>query len=202
MRADNLDIEPSIVPAHHTIRRLVRWPSGFMGIMPALVLLALFFFAPITGLLLRSVLEPEPGLGNYAQLFGTSLYARVFANTFKISALVTTLAVLIGFPVAWMLAIMPKRWGNLVFAILLLSMWTNLLARTYAWMVLLQRTGPINNLLEYLGFISQPLSMVNNMTGVVIGMVYIMLLLLIFHLYGVIKNIDPAILYVAAILRI
>ena len=63
----------------------------------------------------------------------------------------------------------------MVFAILLLSMWTNLLARTYAWMVLLQRTGVINKTLMGLGVIDQPLPLVNNLVGVTIGMTYIML---------------------------
>jgi putative spermidine/putrescine transport system permease protein len=176
-----------------------RQPNGFPAVVPALVLIVLFFVVPITALLVRSVLDPKPGLGNYAQLLGSWTYARVFANTFEVAALVTILSVAIGFPVAWMLAIMPSRWGAVIFAILLLSMWTNLLARTYAWMVLLQRTGPINKLLMYLGLIDHPLAMVNDLTGVTIGMTYIMLPFIILPLQGVIKNIDPAILQAAAL---
>jgi len=179
--------------------RAWRRPSGFSNVLPATVLIALFFVLPITALLVRSVMEPTPGLGNYAQLLGSWTYARIFANTFEVAALVTLFSVLIGFPVAWMLAIMPSRWGSLIFAILLLSMWTNLLARTYAWMVLLQRTGPINKLLLHLGLIDQPLAMVNNLTGVTIGMTYIMLPFIILPLRGVIKGIDPAILQAAAL---
>lgn len=167
--------------------------------LPAFLLVIIFFIVPILALLLRSVLEPTPGLGNYVELFGSMTYARVFANTFEISALVTVFAVLIGFPVAWMLAIMPRRLGSLIFAVLLLSMWTNLLVRTYAWMVLLQRTGPINQLLLYLGIIDQPVTMVHDMTGVVIGMTYIMLPFIILPLHGVMKNIDPAILQAASL---
>ncbi|TIQ14003.1 MAG: ABC transporter permease, partial [Mesorhizobium sp.] len=63
----------------------------------------------------------------------------------------------------------------IVFGIIILSMWTNLLTRTYAWMVLLQRTGVINRTLMDIGLISQPLPLINNLTGVTIGMVYIML---------------------------
>lgn len=78
-------------------------------------------------------------------------------------------------------------------------MWTNLLARTYAWMVLLQRTGVINKVLIGLGLIDKPLPLVNNLTGVTIGMTYIMLPFIILPLYGVIKKIDPAILQAAAL---
>jgi putative spermidine/putrescine transport system permease protein len=173
--------------------------SGIAYAVPALLLIALFFVIPVVMLLLRSVLEPEPGLGNYETLFGSTTYLRIFMNTFTVSAVVTVIAVLIGFPVAWMLAIMPSRWAAIVFAIILLSMWTNLLARTYAWMVLLQRTGLINKTLIGLGIIDEPLTLVNNLTGVTIGMVYIMLPFVILPLRGVIKSIDPAILQAAAV---
>ncbi len=177
----------------------VRGSGGWAYALPALLLLLVFFVVPVVALLLRSVLEPEPGLGNYATLFGSSTYLRIFLNTFMVSAVVTALSVVIGFPVAWMLAIMPSRWSSVVFAILLLSMWTNLLARTYAWMVLLQRTGVINKTLMNLGLIDQPLALVNNLVGVTIGMTYIMLPFVILPLRGVIKAIDPAILQAASL---
>jgi putative spermidine/putrescine transport system permease protein len=174
-------------------------PTGAAGILPALVFVALFFIVPVALLLVRSVLEPQPGLGNYVQLLGTSTYLRIFFNTFLVSAVVTGCSLLIGFPVAWALAIMPKRLASILFAILLLSMWTNLLARTYAWMVLLQRTGVINKLLLSLGLIHKPLALVNNLVGVTIGMTYIMLPFIILPLYGVIRKIDPAVLQAAAL---
>ena len=167
--------------------------SGIGYAVPALLLVIVFFVLPVMALLLRSVLEPTPGLGNYAALLGSTTYLRIFLNTFLVSAVVTALSVVIGFPVAWTLAIMPQRWAAIVFAVILLSMWTNLLARTYAWMVLLQRTGLINRILLNLGIIDQPLALVNNLIGVTIGMTYIMLPFVILPLRGVIKAIDPAI---------
>lgn len=176
-----------------------RRPSDFDLTLPALGLLILFFVLPVAILLMRSVTEPMPGLGNYVELLGSSTYLRIFVNTFIVSGLVTFVSLLIGFPVAWALAIMPSRVASIVFAILLLSMWTNLLARTYAWMVLLQRTGVINKLLIGMGLIDKPLPLVNNLTGVTIGMTYIMLPFIILPLYGVIRKIDPAILQAAAL---
>jgi putative spermidine/putrescine transport system permease protein len=185
--------------SHPDISASTRTPSGFAYALPALLLLGLFFVVPVMMLLVRSVLEPQPGFGNYVELLGSSTYLRIFLNTFLVSAVVTLLSVLIGFPVAWMLAIMPSRWAAVLFAIIVLSMWTNLLARTYAWMVLLQRTGLINKTLMNLGLIDQPLALVNNLTGVTIGMVYIMLPFVILPLRGVIRNIDPAILQAASV---
>ncbi|WEX74496.1 ABC transporter permease [Sinorhizobium numidicum] len=177
----------------------IRRSTDFDLTLPALGLLVLFFVVPVVILLARSVTEPAPGLGNYAELLGSSTYLRIFANTFIVSGLVTLVSLVIGFPVAWALAIMPSRAASIVFAILLLSMWTNLLARTYAWMVLLQRTGVINKMLMGIGLIDQPLPLVNNLTGVTIGMTYIMLPFIILPLYGVIRKLDPAILQAAAL---
>ncbi|WP_315927783.1 ABC transporter permease [Mesorhizobium sp. SP-1A] len=187
------------VPAERLEARRERAASGFAYALPALALILVFFVVPVVALLLRSVLEPVPGLGNYVELLGSSTYLRIFFNTFVVSAVVTVLSVAIGFPVAWMLAIMPARWSAVLFAIILLSMWSNLLARTYAWMVLLQRTGVINKVLMGLGLIDQPLALVNNLTGVTIGMTYIMLPFVILPLRGVIKNIDPAVLQAASV---
>jgi putative spermidine/putrescine transport system permease protein len=138
-------------------------------------------------------------LQNYAELLGSTTYLKIFLNTFTVAGIVTVLSILIGYPVAWLLAIMPERWSRLVLAIIILSMWTNLLARTYAWMVLLQRTGVINKALIGLGLIHQPLPLVNNLVGVTIGMTYIMLPFVILPLMGVIRSIDPAILRAAAL---
>lgn len=167
--------------------------------LPALSLLIVCFALPVLALLLRSVLEPEPGFGNYVALLGSTTYSRIILNTFVVSAVVTAVTIVIGFPTAWALALMPQFWSRLVFGILLLSMWTNLLTRTYAWMVLLQRTGVINRTLIEWGLISEPLPLVNNLVGVTIGMTYIMLPFVVLPLYGVIRRIDPAILQAAAL---
>jgi putative spermidine/putrescine transport system permease protein len=168
-------------------------------LLPALLLIAFFFIVPVLMLLMRSVLEPEVGLQNYEALLGSTTYLRVFLNTFMVASVVTLVSIVIGYPVAWLLAIMPERWSRVVLAIIVLSMWTNLLARTYAWMVLLQRTGVINKTLMGLGLIDTPLALVNNLVGVTIGMTYIMLPFVILPLMGVIRTIDPAILRAAAL---
>lgn len=189
-----IDVADEAAPTRKAAR-----PTGFGQVMPALIFVAIFFVFPVIALLLRSVMEPAFGLGNYVELLGSETYVKIFANTFIVSGLVTAISLLIGFPVAWTLAIMPSRLASVIFAILLLSMWTNLLARTYAWMVLLQRTGLINKVLVGMGLIDKPLALVNNLIGVTIGMTYIMLPFIILPLYGVIKKIDPAVLQAAAL---
>lgn len=177
----------------------VKRAGAFNCVVPALVLICLFFIVPVAMLLARSVLDPRPGLENYAILFGSTTYLRVFLNTFLIASIVTAASVLIGYPIAWLLAVMPARWSRILLAIVILSMWTNLLTRTYAWMVLLQRTGVVNKILMGLGLIDSPLALVNNMVGVSIGMVYIMLPFVILPLIGVIRSIDASVLRAAAL---
>ena len=185
-------------PAVRTPRRRRDWRSIRL-LAPALLLLVIFFLLPVLSLLLRSVLEPVPGLQNYTQLLGSTTYLRVFGNTFLVATVVTVVTVAIGFPTAWLLAIAPRKVSSLLFSILLLSMWTNLLARTFAWMVLLQATGPINRMLMALGVIHEPLALVNNLIGVTIGMTYIMLPFLVMPLHATLRSIDPSTLRAAAI---
>lgn len=173
--------------------------SGLGMAIPAILLLLAFFVVPVAMLLARSVTEPEIGLQNYAALLGSATYGRIFFNTFFVAGLVTLVTGLIAFPISWALAIMPPRWAAALFAIILLSMWTNLLARTYAWMVLLQQTGLVNRMLMGIGVIDRPVQLTNNLVGVTIGMVYIMLPFMILPIYGVIRKIDPAILQAAAL---
>ena len=166
--------------------------KGFWPIAPAMVLVCAFFVAPVAGLLLRSVTDPAPGLENYVEVFGSATYLKVFLNTFVVAGLVTAVTLSIAFPVAWLLAVLPSRWSSLLFGIVVLSMWTNLLTRTYAWMVLLQRTGLINKMLLSMGLIDKPLALINNLTGVTIGMTYIMLPFMVLPLNAAMRSLDPA----------
>lgn len=174
-------------------------PSGLAGALPALVLISLFFVVPVVALLLRSVTEPVLGWQNYSALLGDGTYLRIFFNTFLVASVVTAVTVVVAFPVAWVLAIIPPALGSIVFGVIILSMWTNLLARTYAWMVLLQRTGVINRTLMAMGVIHEPLPLINNLAGVTIGMVYIMLPFMILPLVGTLRSIDPMILRAASL---
>ncbi|MGX5773872.1 ABC transporter permease [Methylorubrum zatmanii] len=169
------------------------------AILPALVLVILLFVVPVLALLLRSVTEPAPGLANYATFFGGTTYLKVLGNTFLVAGLVTGATLLIGFPTAWFLAVAPRRVASLLTGIVVLSMWTNLLARTYAWMVLLQGTGLINRALLGLGLIAAPLTLTNNLIGVTLGMTYIMLPFMVLPLASALRTIDPSVLQAASL---
>ncbi|MBU1331813.1 MAG: ABC transporter permease [Gammaproteobacteria bacterium] len=198
--AANLAARASRAPTaqSHSGEQAVRW-RGATYLLPTLLFLGLFFLVPLLGLLLRGVLEPTPGLGNYEQLFASSAYSKVLFNTFAVASLVTLFSLLLGFPLAWAITLTPNGWGRWLLNIVLLSMWTSLLARTYSWLVLLQSSGVINSTLQSLGLINEPLAMVHNLTGVVIGMSYIMIPFIVLPLQATMSAIDPMVLQAGSI---
>jgi ABC-type spermidine/putrescine transport system permease subunit I len=95
-----------------------------------------------------------------------------------------------GYPLAYWLSRKPQHTANLLLICVLLPFWTAVLVRTYAWLVLLQRNGLINNTLLSLGLIETPLQLAHNLTASIIGMVHIMLPFLVLPLYATMKSID------------
>ena len=168
-----------------------RWYLFGSG-LPALLLVLLTFVLPIGWLFWLSLFDANGQLTveNYTRLL-EPIYVLTFVQTFKISIIVTVACVLIGYPYAYFM-IKGSRWlANLAMGLLLVSLWTSLLVRTYAWLIILQRRGMANDLLMSLGLTDVPLSLVHNLTGTVIGMVHIMLPFMILPLFASMKSIDP-----------
>ncbi len=119
------------------------------------------------------------------------IYGQLFARTLALTATVTILALLLGFPVAFLMAMLPARKAALVMILVLLPFWTSLLVRTTAWIVLLQQQGVLNDLLVAMGVIgeAQRLAMIHNAAGTVIAMTHIMLPFMILPLYSVMRTI-------------
>ncbi|ABC22846.1 Binding-protein-dependent transport systems inner membrane component [Rhodospirillum rubrum ATCC 11170] len=126
-----------------------------------------------------------------------AIYIDVLGRTFGISLTVTVLCLLLGFPVAYLLANLPPRQANLLMILVLLPFWTSLLVRTAAWVVLLQDQGLVNNLLIWLGVIEKPLRLMYNRVGVIVAMTHVLLPFMILPLYSVMKGISPVYLRAA-----
>ncbi|TMH63884.1 MAG: ABC transporter permease [Betaproteobacteria bacterium] len=120
-----------------------------------------------------------------------AIFVDVFKRTFGVSAVVTLVCLVLAYPVAYLLATVPARIGNLLMILVLLPFWTSVLVRTTAWMVLLQREGIVNGILRGAGVISEPLQLIHNRTGVYIAMTYVLLPFMVLPLYGVMKGISP-----------
>lgn len=115
------------------------------------------------------------------------------------SMAITLSCIALGYPIAWLLANLPMRVSNLLLILVLLPFWTSLLVRTSAWKVLLQQQGVINDLLVWIGLLSESgrLVMINNATGTVIAMTHILLPFMILPLYSVMQTIQPTYLRAA-----
>lgn len=131
--------------------------------------------------------------GNLISVDGkASAYRQIFQRTFAISACVTVLALLLGYPLAYWIATMPPRKANLVMILVLLPFWTSILVRISAWIVILQGSGLVNQGLMQLGWISTPLPLLFNRTGVLIAMTHILLPFAILPLYSVMKSVPAS----------
>ncbi len=167
---------------------------------PALLLVLVIMVIPVGWLFWISFVGEDGGfsLENYQRMIASKSYARIFRTTFEVSLLTTALCIVIGYPLAYFMAQLPPRIANLCMIAVLLPFWTSLLVRTYAWLVLLQRRGLVNSWGVELGLWDEPIKLVHNLTGTLIGMVHIMLPFLILPVYGAMRAIDKDYLKAAA----
>ncbi|WP_245409898.1 ABC transporter permease [Pararhizobium haloflavum] len=122
------------------------------------------------------------------------VYRTLFWRTAWMSLTITALCVLLGYPIAHLLATQPLRIANILMILVLLPFWTSLLVRTSSWIVLLQQQGVINDMLVWLGVVTDSgrLRMIYNKTGTIIAMTHILLPFMILPLYSVMKTIPPS----------
>jgi len=122
------------------------------------------------------------------------IYVALFLRTFWISGLVMVFTIILGYPVAYLLSILPLRTSNLLMIMVLLPFWTSLLVRTTAWIALLQREGVINDVLVFIGVISDEnrIQMIYNQAGTIIAMTHILLPFMVLPLFSVMKTIPPS----------
>ena len=121
------------------------------------------------------------------------IYYTLLLRTLSMSVTITFMCILLGYPVAFLLATLPLRSSNVLMILVLLPFWTSLLVRTSAWKVLLQNQGVINDFLVWIGIVADGnrLELINNVTGTVIAMTHILLPFMILPLFSVMKTIPP-----------
>jgi len=158
--------------------------------LPAVIMLLLIYLVPLGDVLLTSVTDPRPGLDNYAMLFTSSSVQKALLTTLRIAAITTAAALLMGYLVAYAMRAASSRKQRIMLFCVLLPFWISVLVRSFAWLTLLRGSGPVNNLLVGLGLIDEPLALVRNETGVLIGMIHVMLPYAILTLYANMRGID------------
>ncbi|KRO86990.1 MAG: ABC transporter permease [Rhodobacter sp. BACL10 MAG-121220-bin24] len=178
----------------------LEWLKLFGLSSPAILLILIILIIPVGWLFYVSFIGADGNfsLENYGRMIKSKSYARIFRVTFEVSFLTTGLCILIGYPLAYFISGLPNRMANICLITVLLPFWTSLLVRTYAWLVLLQKRGLINDWAISLGLWEEPIKLVHNLTGTLIGMVHIMLPFLILPVYSAMKAIDQDYMKAAA----
>jgi ABC-type spermidine/putrescine transport system permease subunit I len=156
---------------------------------PALLVITVLFVWPLLRLLSMSVADGT--LSQFEKAALDVLYVTVLWESLEIALIVTVICLLLAYPVAMWLVQTSRLGFILGMFFLLLPFWTSVLVRTYAWMVLLGRSGVINRLLRDWGWIDMPLPLLHNRLGVLIGIVHVMLPYMVIPIYAALLRIDP-----------
>jgi putative spermidine/putrescine transport system permease protein len=167
------------------------WP--WLLLAPLAVYMAVFFLVPLADVAVMSVTEPRPTLANYERVLTTALYQRVFVNTFVTAIIVTICCLIVGYPLAYLMANSKPRTAMLILLVVTMSFWTSFLVRTYAWMVLLGNNGPLIWLLGALGM-DQPPQLLFTRFSSTLAMVHILAPYMVMNIYSVMKKIDPTLI--------
>jgi len=160
--------------------------------LPSLITILIVVFIPVFWLSSLSFFDRAGDFSweNYERIFQSQLYIKTFIVTLKISFITLFFCILLGYPLCYWLSQLPNRLASILMIFVLLPFWTSILVRTYAWLVILQRNGIINDTLLSIGWIDEPLQLAHNLTGSIIGMVHILLPFFILPLFASMRSID------------
>ncbi|CAH1662590.1 MULTISPECIES: ABC transporter permease [unclassified Chelatococcus] len=177
------------------------WPVSdqtafYILIAPATLLLLAFYVYPLLQVFWISFTEPQPGFANYAQLLSPSVL-RVATTTLRVCLITTFITVVLGYIVAYCWVQAGPHAQRLMLVGILLPLWVSALVRAFAWITLLRREGIINATLMNIGVINNPLPLLWNELGVIIGVVHYMLPYAILPLAANLRGIDPALIAAA-----
>lgn len=179
--------------------------NGKFLMAPTLGWLTVFFVLPMLIVVAVSFASRTPygqvvfdwTLHNYAR-FLEPLYLSIFAQTLLVALVTTIFTVLLGYPLAYYIAQLPKRWQQPVLILCMIPFWINFLIRSYAWVIILRAQGVLNTLLLKAGIIDQPLQLLYNEGAVMLGMIYALLPFMILPIYVSIEQLDHRLLEAAS----
>jgi putative spermidine/putrescine transport system permease protein len=172
--------------------------AGWWGlILPAFLLMTVFYLAPILQVLTISFTEPTVGLGNYERLLTNMGVQRVIETTLRICIITTVVALALGYALSYVIALASARAQRWWLLAVLVPLWISVLVRAFAWVTLLRRQGLVNNGLMGLGVIDEPLRLVWNEFGIVVGMVHYMVPYAVLPMLASMREIDPRLLAAA-----
>ncbi|AUM67086.1 ABC transporter permease [Brevibacillus sp. 7WMA2] len=171
--------------------------KGKLLALPGFLWLTIFFLVPMLFVVMLSFLKRgvygqivyEFTLANYARFF-ESLYVQIFIETLLVSVGTTIICLLLGYPLAYMITRLDRKWQNLWLLLVMIPFWINFLVRSYAWVIILRTQGLVNTVLQSLGLIDQPLTLLYTPGAVLLGMVYALLPFIILPIYVSLEQLD------------
>lgn len=166
-------------------------------LVPAALLFVPLYLYPLVQIGLRSFGDQGWSMANYLQLFSDPFMLRVLYQTFRFAFIIALLCVFMGYPIAYAMCIVSDRTRRTMTLLVLLPLWTSILVRAFAWIVILGRNGILNSVLTDIGVIDEPLKLIYNTVGVYVGMVHIMLPFMVLPLYNTLSRIDRRLLSAA-----
>jgi putative spermidine/putrescine transport system permease protein len=165
--------------------------TAWLLVAPAILAIILLFVVPIGYVLLLSVTDPAVSFEHYRRIFTVPLYGGVMLNTFKTSLIVTIACLLLGYPLAYVMA-RRSDWVAIILLVAVgMSFWTGFVVRTYAWLVILGNKGPVSGLYAFAGWGRPPQLLFTSFSST-LGMTHILLPYMVLALYGVMRKIDPS----------
>ena len=191
---DNVTSKPAS-PATWKATRFYRWLA-----VPPLAFVALFFIVPMVTLLLRSFTDPTVGFSNYRRVFFGGPYVEVFWLTIETATVVVVLCLVLAYPLALVMTAARGSLLRIMGALVLIPLWTSVVIRSYAWMVIFQRQGVLNQALVATGLTDGPINFIPGSFAVHVGMVHIMLPFMILPLVASMRTIDRSLLTAASVM--
>ena len=188
---------PDIAPGAERVGRSVDLSRGlgtFLLLMPAVLFLAGWFIAPLLQLLWLSFGGKEGPLSAYAELLTSEVFRAVFVNTLILALTVAAICVVLAYPTAWLLSRLDGFWLTVALYCVLVPFWISVLVRTFSWMLLLERNGPLNGAISWVVGSQTPLKLLFNDFGVHIGMVHVLLPYAVLPIYAAMLKVDNRLL--------
>lgn len=171
-----------------------------LTVLPGLFLILMLFLIPVGIVFQQGLFDPAFTTEHFTRFVNRGAYTRIFWNTLQVSTVVALACLIIGYPIAYFIVRQPPGRRPFLMFLVLVPMWMSILARTYAWMVVLGREGIINKSLIWMGFIDEPIKMLFTTGAVYISMVQIMLPVLIVTCFSSMTEIDQSLLRAARIM--
>ncbi|MCS7475855.1 ABC transporter permease [Umezawaea endophytica] len=172
----------------------IRW-SSWLPLVPALALLAGILLVPLGKTFVRSVSNPDLTLANYEHLFTDGVTMTVLGRTALTAATVTIAALLLGYPYAYLMTRVSARTRGILLVVVLIPFWTSVMARNFAWIIILQDGGPVQSAFEAVGI--DDVVLYGTTAGVTIAMTQVMLPFMVLPLFSTLGAIDRKLLLAA-----